>query len=180
MMYFYDSTGAPVCFSPDSSTLYFWNGEPAAYVQNNVVFTFIVHFSWYRGLSESNLPGWMIQIRKHRFPWPGLANSQRCALKHDVQLGYAIERKAKCRSGDSKRSESLRTGGNSNGNGNARHLLHKFFSLSCQTRNPRFLDLFFENDDVCDGLRCEFDEFNAADTPQKPLAGQSTQPCFAC
>jgi hypothetical protein len=48
MMYFYDSTGAPCCFSPDSSTLYLWNGQPAAYVQNNVVFAFGGrHLGWY-------------------------------------------------------------------------------------------------------------------------------------
>jgi hypothetical protein len=48
MMYFYDSTGAPVCFSPDASTLYLWNGTPVAYVQNNVVFAFSgKHLGWY-------------------------------------------------------------------------------------------------------------------------------------
>jgi hypothetical protein len=48
MMYFYDSAGAGCCFSPDNTTLYLWSGRPAAYVVDNVVYTFAGrHLGWF-------------------------------------------------------------------------------------------------------------------------------------
>ena len=45
---FYNQDGYPVAYSEDSETIYFFNGEPVAYIHGNSVFSFNgTHIGWF-------------------------------------------------------------------------------------------------------------------------------------